>query len=684
MKSVHHCRLWIVVAAFFVSKCNVFDINPLAVAFFVAVCLRNEMVLFTYGVILLGLVTSFSVDVVARYGLAMAVVAAVLMNRKSITLRRESLLASFLAGGITAIVDGLCNGIVPQVFPQFEGNGKLLATMLDTSLEPSVVMIVFEGLVVFSSAYIFQLAIKVVTEDFARIATDSESAIVCMLLAGTVLYGMPEKTLFGIVVAESFALFSIVLSTYMFGFGLGTAWAVFVGLIRAGIVGELSYMICYVVLAMVCAAMQNLLKCGRFMMALVFAFVYMVCGNFEYTFLLSWDGKKALATALFLFLLLPKSIVLQVESALYRGSAKKSSNVWGEFVLRRVQNFAAAMKRIDYTFAGNVAVGASFADVGAMLEDFTDGVSKEVPLKKTLESKIVEELAKKNLRVCDMSLAKNREGKFKVYLTLRTRKYKLVTTESVRKIVERELGIRLMTSEDSRQIIGAENTLICLQEKPAFVCRYAVRKLSRYPKEISGDNYYVGEIADGKMLIMIADGMGNGTQASLDSSTLLEAMEELLSAGFEQETAIRIVNAYMSELNKGERFATLDLLLLDLYTGYGSIYKQGAATTYIKRGNWMELVKSTSLPVGVVDGAVCEQCTKKFYHQDMIVLVSDGVLESIIFENKEDYLRDLLLKTDENDPEELVSYIVKEIHGMCGNRLQDDATIVACKLVKSL
>ena len=68
----------------------------------------------------------------------------------------------------------------------------------------------------------------------------------------------------------------------------------------------------------------------------------------------------------------------------------------------------------------------------------------------------------------------------------------------------------------------------------------------------------------------------------------------------------------------------------------------------------------------------------------MIVLVSDGVLESIIFENKEDYLRALLADRRTDDPEELVSYIVNEIRGMCGNRLKDDATIVACKLVKTL
>ena len=108
-----------------------------------------------------------------------------------------------------------------------------------------------------------------------------------------------------------------------------------------------------------------------------------------------------------------------------------------------------------------------------------------------------------------------------------------------------------------------------------------------------------------------------------------------------------------------------------------------AATTFIRRGSWLELIKSTSLPVGVIDGAVCEHCSKKFYNDDMIIMVSDGILESMIVENKEDYMRELLEDFDGDEPEELVEYIADCIRSQGGNRLKDDATIIACKLIKS-
>lgn len=674
------CRnnVWIVAAAFFIGRCNVFEMNPVAVAFLVAVCLQNGNGVLVYGTLLFGMATVFPMRTIVRYAIICAVLLLVFSSRRRILLKREKLLATFLAGVIVSCLNALIYYAIPQMQQDY-----LMKLMKITGLSFTT-NILLEGVVVFSLSYIFRKAIAAIREDYAKVATDSECTIAVMLLAAAVLFGMPEKGPFDIVISEGFALFSVLFSLYVFGGGIGIAWSVLVGFMRAGECVEMSYLFSYVILGMVCAAVLQVLRCGRILLAGIFVCTYFLCGLLGYSILLSIDGKKALLSAVFLFLLLPQTMVLRVEHALFRAGDKNASSAWGKLVLERVNNFAAAMKRIDYTFAGNANVGASFLELGAILEDFAGTVPKEVPINKTMESKIVERLARKNICTHNLSLTKNRDGRFMIYLTLYTKRYKLITVEYIRRAVEQEMGIRLVIAEESRRVVGAEPTLVCLLEAPRFTCKTAVRKLSRYASDVSGDNYYIGEIVPGKMLFMIADGMGNGTQAADDSNTLLEALEELLQAGFEQESAIKIVNSYMAEQNKGERFATLDMLLVDLYTGHGVMCKQGAATTYIRRGEWMELVKSTSLPVGVVHGAALEQCTKKFYHNDMIILVSDGVLESIIFENKEDYMHALLIESKTDNPEELVSYVVNEICGMCGNRLKDDATIVACKLVKTL
>ncbi|MBQ8912475.1 MAG: SpoIIE family protein phosphatase, partial [Lachnospiraceae bacterium] len=258
------------------------------------------------------------------------------------------------------------------------------------------------------------------------------------------------------------------------------------------------------------------------------------------------------------------------------------------------------------------------------------------------------------------------------------------TAETVKKIVEDKMKVRLLLKDESKSIVSKRYEMLCMIEKPDFRCETAVRRLSRYEDEISGDNFYIGDIQNGQKLLLIADGMGNGEKASRDSNQLIDSLEELLNAGFDKEMSIRVVNSYLSEKNKGESFSTLDMMIVDLYTGCGRIYKQGAATTFVKRGEWIEMIKSTSLPVGITPDAICEKCMKKFYTNDMIVMVSDGVLESILFENKEDYMKELMLSSDAMTPDELADEIVGNIKSLSGNRLKDDATMIVCKIVKDM
>ena len=297
---------------------------------------------------------------------------------------------------------------------------------------------------------------------------------------------------------------------------------------------------------------------------------------------------------------------------------------------------------------------------------------------------LVEKVSASGVDMSNILLIKNRDERYEVCINARVRRGRLVAADTVRKIVEDKMKVKLMLKDESRSIVSRNYDMICLIEKPDFKCKTAVRRLSRYEDEISGDNFYIGDIPNGQKLLLIADGMGNGEKASNDSIRLIDTLEELLNAGFDKDISIKIVNSFLAEKNKGERFSTLDMLIVDLYTGYGRIYKQGAATTFVKRGEWIEYIKSTSLPVGITPDAACEKCMKKFYSDDMIVMVSDGLLESIIFENKEDYMKELMLNNKASEPDEMADEIIENVKSLSGNRLKDDATVIVCKIVKSL
>ncbi len=654
--------IWIVAAAFCIGRVCIMGLQPFAVAFFVAVFLNGKKKILTYISTMLGIYTSNSIFDFFRYGVIILGIAGVLHILKC-NVKRYDYGFCLAAGAIVTVL----NIGVHYFYP-----GNI-----------SIILCVVEGACVFSTTCLFSYAIKIIRDDYVRIAIENEATISAIILFAVILAGIPFSV-GEIVIAETIGLLSIMFAYYKFGFGIGTSWTVVAGLIMSVRTDSSEYLTAWLVVA-ICAYAINLAFNGRRLLyTIFFGGIYYGFGIFNYSFLISFSGQKAIAASLFLFLLLPRSVLLSVDGRVISGELNEFSSEWGRLVLKKVESFALAIKRIDYTFAGEGVNGIDFKDVGNIIEDFTNKLEKEVPIRKTIEARIVDELARKEVQVKNITLTKDSSGLYDIYISVRSRKRQIVAAEVVRKVIEKNIEKKILLTEESRAILGKNYETLSFCEKPSFVCKSAVRKISRYEDEVSGDNYFIGNISPSQYLIMLADGMGNGEMAALDSEGVIDATEELLGAGFDKETSIKLVNLYLANKNKGERFSTLDMLVLDLHTGYGYMYKQGASTTFIRRNDWMEMVKSTSLPVGIIEHAECERCMKKFYDGNIIVMVSDGVLESIIFENKEEYMRELIMECRDMTPEETVSYIVEQIRNLSGNRLKDDATVIVCQLVKTL
>ncbi len=657
-------RMWLWVVGFFVGCCQVQGLNPFGVGLLGATAITGSGSSLVYIGILLGMFTKLSYLHVIRYGVIMLIIFLVLNSKGLLEKRTNGMIMSLLVGMLSVIVNLAAYYLVDNYITTYE--------------------VFLEGLLVFASTMIFVYGLNAIEKDYVKITVDSQAALGVMAIAAAALYGMPAEIGGVFSLRETFALFSVLYATYRFGLSIGLSWTVIASGIMATTMKESLYLTVWLLITMGAYAILEMLVGGRLLYGLIYTLIYYVAGMFFYDFLLEENSQKAFVSALFLFLFAPARYMLRVDDKVKNGELAENSPEWGRLVIGRINELASAFKRIDYTLYSDAATGIGFNDVGEIIEGFTNQLDKQVPLRKTIEARIIEELALKDIQVKNLILVKNNDDRYEIYLTARVRKGRLVHADIVRQIIQKEMNVKLILKEESRSIVSRNYEMMCFAQKPAFICQTAVRALSRYEGEISGDNFYIGDIRGGQKLIIIADGMGNGAKASRDSNSLIEAMEELLMAGFDKEISIRLVNSYLADKNRGETFTTLDMMLVDLHTGYGKIYKQGAATTYIRRGDWLEMVKSTSLPVGVVEGAVCEKCNKKFYNNDIIVMVSDGILESIIVENKDDYMRELLMNIDMDYPEDIAAEIVSRIRAMSGSRLKDDATIIVCKVVKTL
>ena len=147
--------------------------------------------------------------------------------------------------------------------------------------------------------------------------------------------------------------------------------------------------------------------------------------------------------------------------------------------------------------------------------------------------------------------------------------------------------------------------------------------------ENCGDACCAKRCEGGRLLMMLCDGMGHGETAQKQSEKTLELLLLLLEAGYTRHQAITAVNGIMLGAQAQERFSTVDLADVDLWTGdvYGE--KLGACASWVVRGSHMKKVEGSSLPLGILQDAQPTAMQYRLHSGDILILMSDGVADAL-------------------------------------------------------
>ena len=141
---------------------------------------------------------------------------------------------------------------------------------------------------------------------------------------------------------------------------------------------------------------------------------------------------------------------------------------------------------------------------------------------------------------------------------------------------------------------------------------------------ISGDRCLWFAGTDCRYYVLLCDGMGTGAEAAGEGRRTGELLRRLLAAGFPPEHAMRSVNSLCALRGKAG-IVTMDLAELQLDTGKATLYKWGAAPSYvISRGEPVKVGTATAPPgISVSEGReTVERLSLR--RGETLVLLSDG------------------------------------------------------------
>jgi stage II sporulation protein E len=191
------------------------------------------------------------------------------------------------------------------------------------------------------------------------------------------------------------------------------------------------------------------------------------------------------------------------------------------------------------------------------------------------------------------------------------------------------------------------------------------------------------EVKNGECLLALSDGMGTGHKAQAESAATVELLENFLESGFDKKLALKIINSVLALRNGEESFATLDICSVDLYTGDAEFIKIGAAATFLLRDGKVFVIRSTSLPIGMLKDVDMEISKRKLSPNDVLLMVTDGLLDiSEMYGDKEDWIANALRECRFINPQEIADYILFEAQRLSEGFIQDDMTVLAARILE--
>ena len=322
-------------------------------------------------------------------------------------------------------------------------------------------------------------------------------------------------------------------------------------------------------------------------------------------------------------------------------------------------------------------IGRQLNGVSKAIQSMAKDLEKDLEVEEKYENQkteIIELLRQKEIEVQDLVIKKDNRFLIEIYLDeiLETAKIEIIE-DILTKVLKEKIVLNDEASVGKRLNFLSEDK---------YIMAIGKAETTKSKSETSGDSNLSIRLKDGKYLVAISDGMGSGKEAKNSSLHALRLLENLLLSGFDKKISLDLINTALLNQNN-EIFATLDIAIVDLYKGNIEFIKSGACPTYIKNKKRVQMIKSTSLPTGIIEETTIQTFDKDIEAGDIMLMCSDGILDSNIeYKNKELWIKYMLEDVETSNTQKIADLILNEAIDNNYGVAKDDMSIIVCKFRK--
>ena len=357
-----------------------------------------------------------------------------------------------------------------------------------------------------------------------------------------------------------------------------------------------------------------------------------------------------------------------VKAVNYAYKVSKSNFIWKEKVKSNKKNVQAQLD----------GVSKAISSIAVKMEEEIKQDDNFVEEKK----KAITALEIKEILVDGIEINKQDNRYFiDVYLQKNSKISENTDIDKVQKVLEKSLNEKLMRNEAKTKKLNKQGKRVFSYiSADKYIIQIGQATKIKDGSPVSGDSLLQIRLNDGKYLVALSDGMGTGPEARKSSQIAIKMLERLLMSGFDKDTSIDLINTTIMNANE-EIFATLDIAIIDLYNGKIEFIKNGACPTYIKNKKKVQIVKSLSLPAGILKDINLTTYDKDIDNQDILVMCSDGILDSNVeYKNKELWVKYMLEDIETTNSQKIADLILNEAIDNNYGIAKDDMSIIVCKI----